>query len=73
MMTNTLPKPVAERLEGPAGAAVRDAGEIWFRWNTRTQQIESSGNVLKSTPEQMFRPGTSVFLRIGQGGWKRYC
>jgi hypothetical protein len=73
MMTSTLPKPVAECLDGPAGAAVRDADSIWFRWDTRKRTIESSGNVLKSTPEQMSRPGTSVFFRIGQGDWKRYC
>jgi hypothetical protein len=73
MMTNSLPKQVAEYLDGAGGAAVREAGAIWFRWNTRTQQIESSGAVLKSTPEQMSRPGTAVFLRVGQGGWKRYC
>ena len=73
MMFNTLPKAVADYLDGPGGAAVRDAGAIWFRWNTRTQVIESSGAVLKSTPEQMSRPGTAVFVRAGAGGWKRYC
>ena len=73
MMANTFPKPVAEYLETTAGRALLDAGTIWFRWNARTQQVESSGNVLKSTPEQMSRPGTSVFFRVGQGGWKRYC
>ena len=49
-MTNTLPKPVAEYLDSPAGKAALDAGAIWFRWNTRTRVIESSGAVLKSTP-----------------------
>ena len=73
MMSNMLPKAVADCLDGPAGAAVRDAGTIWFRWNTRTRVIESSGAVLKSTPEQMSRPGTAVFVRATGGGWKRYC
>ncbi len=73
MMTNTLPPAVAAYLDTPAGRAVLDAGAIWFRWNTRTQQVESSGAVLKSTPEQMSRPGTAVFLQAGSGGWKRYC
>lgn len=72
-MTNALPESVAAYLDTPPGAALLDAGAIWFRWNTRAQRIESSGAVLKSTPEQMSRPGTTVFLRIGQGGWKRYC
>ncbi len=72
-MANPLPKPVAAYLETPAGAAMLDAATIWFRWNTRTRRVESSGAVLKSTPEQMSRPGTAVFLRVGQGGWKRYC
>lgn len=65
-MTNSLRKLVAEYLDGPGGAAVREAGTIWFRWNTRTQVIEPSGAVLKSTPEQMSRPGTAVFLRAGR-------
>ena len=73
MPTNALPKAVADYLDGPAGAAVRDGGAVWFRWNTRTQVIESSGAVLKSTPEQMSRPGTTVYVRSGAAGWKRYC
>ena len=73
MMTTPLPHAVAEHLDTAAGRALLDSGIIWFRWNTRTQQVESSGNVLKSTPEQMSRPGTSVFFRVGEGGWKRYC
>ena len=73
MTGNALPKAVADYLDGPAGKAVLEAGAIWFRWNTRAQAIESSGAVLKSTPEQMSRPGTSVFLRVGAGGWRRYA
>ena len=72
-MTNTLPKSIADYLDGPAGKALLDGGAVWFRWNARAQRVESSGSVLKSTPEQMSRPGTSVFLRVGQGDWKRYC
>ena len=72
MMTNT-PKPVADYLDSPAGRAMLDTGAIWFRWNTRAQVVESSGAVLKSTPEQMSRPGTAVFVRVSHGGWKRYC
>ena len=73
MTGNALPRPVAEYLAGPAGRTVLDAGAIWFRWNLQTKQIESSGSVLLSTPEQMSRPRTTVFLRVGQGGWKRYA
>ena len=72
-MTSPLPKSIADYLDTPEGEASLVAGAIWFRWNTRTQTLESSGAVLKSTPEQMSRPGTSVFLRVGQGGWRRYC
>ena len=72
-MTSALPKSVADYLDSSAGRALLGADSIWFRWDTRKRTIESSGNVLKSTPEQMSRPGTSVFFRIGQGGWKRYC
>ena len=72
-MTNALPKSVADYLDTPAGRALLDAGAVWFRWNTRTGEVESSGAVLKSTPEQMSRPGTAVFFRTGQGVWKRYC
>jgi len=72
-MTNALPKLIAEYLDGPAGKAALEGGAIWFRWDTRMGQIMSSGNVLKSTPEQMSRPGTAVYLRIAPGGWKRYC
>jgi hypothetical protein len=72
-MTGALPKSVADYLDSPAGRALLGTDCIWFRWDTRKRTIESSGNVLKSTPEQMSRPGTSVFFRIGQGGWKRYC
>ena len=71
-MTNTLPKSVADSLDTPAGRALLDAGAVWFRWNTRTAAAESSGNVLKSTPEQMSRPGTAVFFRTSQAGWKPY-
>ena len=72
-MTHALPKAIADYLDTPAGKALLDAGAIWFRWNTRTRRIESSGSVHKSTPEQMSRPGTAVFLRGGAGGWKRYA
>ena len=72
MMGNALPKMIADYLDSPAGSDVRDGGAIWFRWNLQTQKIESSGKVLKSTPEQMSRPRTTVFLRVGEGGWKRY-
>ena len=72
-MTNPLPKSIADYLDTPAGQSSLAAGAIWFRWNNRTLRVESSGDVLKSTPEQMSRPGTSVFLRVGQGGWRRYC
>jgi hypothetical protein len=72
-MTHALPKTIADYLDTPAGKALLDAGAIWFRWNTRTRRIESSGSVLKSTPEQMSRPGTAVFLRDAAGGWKRYA
>lgn len=72
-MTHSLPEPIADFLDTPDGRALLDAGTIWFRWDTRAQKVESSGNVLKSTPEQMSRPGASVFLRIGQAGWKPYC
>ena len=73
MITNSLPKAIAAYLDGPHGKAVLEAGAIWFRWNTRAQRVESSGGILKSTPEQMSRPGTTVFLRVGPSGWKRYC
>lgn len=73
MMGNALPREVAEFLDSPAGRAVLDGGAIWFRWNQQTKAIESSGSVLLSTPEQMSRPRTAVFLRIGDGGWKRYA
>ena len=72
-MTSALPKVVADYLEGPAGRVILDGGAVWFRWDLRTQEIESSGNVLKSTPEQMSRPHTTVFMRTGEGGWKRYA
>ena len=72
-MTSALPKSIADYLDTAAGRASLVEGAIWFRWNTRTLKVESSGAVLKSTPEQMSRPGTSVFLRLGQGGWRRYC
>ena len=72
-MTHALPKAVADYLDTPTGKALLDAGAIWFRWNTRMRQMESSGSVLKSTPEQMSRPGTAVFVRNGAGGWKRYA
>ena len=67
------PKPVADYLDSPAGRAMLDAGTLWFRWDTWAQRVMSSGAVLKSTPEQMSRPGTSVFLRVGPAGWKRYA
>lgn len=50
----------------PCGAGRR--GAIGFRWDTRTQVIESGGTVLKRTPEQTSRPGAFVFLRVGEGG-----
>jgi hypothetical protein len=72
-MSNALPKLIADYLASPASREVREGGAIWFRWNLQMQSIESSGKVLKSTPEQMSRPRTTVFLRIGDGGWKRYA
>ena len=72
-MGNALPRSIADYLETPVGSGKVNDGTVWFRWNTRTGTIDSSGHVLKSTPEQMSRPGTAVFLRIGDGGWKRYC
>ena len=72
-MTSPLPKLIADYLDTAEGGASLVAGAVWFRWNNRTQKVESSGAVLKSTPEQMSRPGTSVFLRLGPSGWRRYC
>jgi hypothetical protein len=68
-----LPAEIREYLDSPVGRAKLGDGALWFRWNLQTRQIESSGSVLKSTPEQMSRPGTAVFLRVGAGGWKRYA
>jgi hypothetical protein len=70
---SNVPKVVADHLDSPAGRLALNCGAIWFRWNNDTQTIESSGDVLKSTPEQMSRPRTTVYLRIGDGGWKRYA
>jgi hypothetical protein len=72
-MSNALPRSIANYLETPTGRAAVDAATIWFRWNSRTERIEASGAVLKATPEQMSRPGSSVYLRVIPGGWKRYC
>ena len=72
-MTSALPAEIREYLESPAGGARLGDGALWFRWNLQTRRIESSGSVLKSTPEQMSRPGTAVFVRSGPGGWKRYA
>jgi hypothetical protein len=68
MMSSALPNVVADYLDSPVGRVVLDAGAIGFRWNLQTQKIEASGNVLKSMPEQMSRPRTTVFLRVGEGG-----
>jgi ketosteroid isomerase-like protein len=72
-MTRALPQAIAEYLDTPEGKTKLDAEAIWFRWNLQTRQIESSGRVLKSTPEQMSRPRTAVFLRGADGLWKRYA
>ena len=72
-MSTPLPAVISEYLDSPAGRAVLEGGAIWFRWNLQTKSIESSGGVLRSTPEQMSRPRTTVFVRAGDGGWKRYA
>jgi hypothetical protein len=73
MMGTPLPTAISEYLDSPPGRAVLEGGTIWFRWNLRTKTIESSGSVLRSTPEQMSRPRTTVFVRDSDGSWKRYA
>jgi hypothetical protein len=73
MMGNALPTEIGIYLDSPTGRADLASDAIWFRWNLETEKIESSGSVLRSTPEQMSRPRTTVYLRIGEGGWKRYA
>lgn len=72
-MSNASPLDLAVYLAGPAGRGVRDAQPVCFRWNLRTHAVESSGKVLKSTPEQMSRPHTMVFVKIGGADGKRYA
>ena len=72
-MSNALPQAVADYLESPAGQEALVAGAVWFRWNLQMRKIESSGHVLRSPPEQMSRPRTTVFFKAEGASWKRYA
>ena len=68
-----MPTALAAYLDSDDGRAALDAATIWFRWELREQRVGASGAVLKSTPEQMSRPGTAVFVRAANGPWTRYA
>jgi hypothetical protein len=72
-MNNTLPTVIADYLAGPEGLSALVADAIWFRWNLQARRVESSGATLRATPEQMSRPRTTVYVRVGEGPWKRYA
>ena len=71
LMSETLPKVVADYLETPAGQIMLE-GAMWFRWNLEQRRVEVSSNKLSLSPEEMSVTGTLMFVRSGDG-WRRYA